>query len=123
MFSVADGQDNPDEGRRMIDAIRKVTNQPIRYLINASPHGDHVNSNDVFEAAIVVAHENARAAMQAAAGRAAPNSIRPRLPGLTFKDAIVQRFQRCGTAPGGAVLRMRESIIRTMSAFDIGCHP
>ena len=42
---VADGQDNPEEGRRMIRAIREVTDQPIRYLINASPHGDHVNSN------------------------------------------------------------------------------
>ena len=41
---VVDGQDTPDEGRAMIAAIRAVTDQPIRFLINASPHGDHINS-------------------------------------------------------------------------------
>ena len=60
---VADGQDSPELGRRMLADIRKVTDKPVRYLINASPHADHTNSNEVFEGATIIAHRNAREAM------------------------------------------------------------
>jgi len=86
---VADGQDNPEEGRRMIRAIREVTDQPIRYLINASPHGDHVNSNEVFGDAIIIAHRNAREAVAASAANATGDAPRPTLPHITFDDKMI----------------------------------
>ena len=63
---VVDGQDNVEEAERMIRAIAGVTSQPIRYLINASPHGDHVNGNAAFGGAMIVAQERAREAMSEA---------------------------------------------------------
>ncbi|MGE0043031.1 MAG: MBL fold metallo-hydrolase [Vicinamibacterales bacterium] len=85
---VVDGQDTPEEGRRLLAAIRRVTRAPIRYLVNASPHGDHVNSNAVFaaEGATIVAHENARAAM--AEARAQAPGTAPTLPGITYHDTM-----------------------------------
>jgi glyoxylase-like metal-dependent hydrolase (beta-lactamase superfamily II) len=86
---VADGQDNPEEGRRMLRAIREVTDQPVRYLINASPHGDHVNSNGVFEDAVIIAHSNTRDAVAASLERATGDAPRPTLPHVTFDDEMV----------------------------------
>ncbi len=86
---VADGQDNPEEGRRMLRAIREVTDQPVRYLINASPHGDHVNSNEVFEDAVIIAHSNTRDLVAASLERATGDAPRPTLPHVTFDDEMV----------------------------------
>ena len=86
---VADGQDNPEEGRRMIEAIREITDQPIRYLINASPHGDHINSNEVFEDAVIIAHANAGEAIAGTRERATGDAPRPTLPHITFEDDMV----------------------------------
>ncbi len=86
---VADGQDNPEEGRRMIEAIREVTDKPISHLINASPHGDHVNSNEVFGDALIIAHRNAREAVATALERATGDAPRPTLPDITFDDEMV----------------------------------
>ena len=86
---VADGQDNPEEGRRMIEAIREVTDKPISHLINASPHGDHVNSNEVFGDALIIAHRNAREAVAAARESGTGDAPRPTLPHITFDDEMV----------------------------------
>ncbi len=85
---VVDGQDTLDEGRRMVEAIRGVTDEPIRYLINAWPHGDHVNSNEVFDGAVIVAQRGAREAMAAARESAGPDAPRPTLPHITFEDSM-----------------------------------
>lgn len=87
---VVDGQDDMSEGRRLIDAIRQVTSEPIRYLINASPHGDHVNSNAAFEDAVIIAHEGARQAM-VDAGTPVTEEVGPILPHVTFQDRMTLR--------------------------------
>ena len=87
---VVDGQDNMQEGRRLIEAIREVTSEPIRYLVNASPHGDHVNSNAAFEGAVIIAHEGAHEAM-AEAGTPTSDEIGPTLPHVTFQDRMTLR--------------------------------
>lgn len=77
---IADGQDNVEEAARMVAAIREVTDLPIRYLINASPHGDHVNGNAVFEGATIIAHEKAKEVMVEAGVS--------RLPDITYQDTM-----------------------------------
>jgi len=56
---VIDTRTHPHEGRDLLDRIRKVTDKPIRWVINSHFHGDHHMGNSVFKelGATFVAHE------------------------------------------------------------------
>src|SRR3954452_22783176 len=45
---VADGQGSPAETKGLVDAIAKVTTQPIAFVVIASDHGDHTAGNASF---------------------------------------------------------------------------
>ena len=45
---------------RFRDEIRKITDKPVRYLVNTHHHGDHIWGNHVFAGAIVISHECCR---------------------------------------------------------------
>ena len=47
--AVVDTQINAPMARRMLTAIRTVTNAPVRYVINTHYHWDHWAGNDVFK--------------------------------------------------------------------------
>ena len=51
----------------MLEAIRSVTDQPVRYLLHSHNHWDHANGGNVFReaGAKIVAHEEAYAWMEA----------------------------------------------------------
>jgi cyclase len=46
--------------RRFRDEIRKITDNPIRYLINTHHHGDHTYGNQVFTGATIISHDYCR---------------------------------------------------------------
>ena len=46
--------------QRFKDEIKKITDKPIRYLINTHHHGDHTYGNHVFAGAIVISHDYCR---------------------------------------------------------------
>ncbi|HWV35324.1 MAG TPA: MBL fold metallo-hydrolase [Thermomicrobiales bacterium] len=48
---VVDGQNDVPQTEAMIGLIKKLTPQPIKYVVVASDHGDHVNGNAAFKAA------------------------------------------------------------------------
>jgi glyoxylase-like metal-dependent hydrolase (beta-lactamase superfamily II) len=48
---VVDGQGDVPQTQLMIDNIRKLTPQPIKYVVIASDHRDHVGGNAAFKAA------------------------------------------------------------------------
>ncbi len=49
------------DGQDIIDKVKSVTNQPIKYVLNTHLHGDHTGSNEKFlPIAEVIAHKNAR---------------------------------------------------------------
>lgn len=48
---VADGQGDVAQTQLMIDFIKGLTNQPIKYVVVASDHGDHVGGNAAFKSA------------------------------------------------------------------------
>lgn len=48
---VADGQGNVPASERMIAEIKKLTPQPIKYVVVCSDHGDHTGGNAAFKAA------------------------------------------------------------------------
>jgi len=47
---VIDSQFNGQMGRQVLDAVRQVTDKPIRYLVNTNAFGDHTFGNYVFPA-------------------------------------------------------------------------
>lgn len=46
--------------RAYLAAIRSVTDQPVRTLVNTHHHGDHTFGNYLFDGATIVAHEGVR---------------------------------------------------------------
>jgi cyclase len=66
---VADGQGSPAATKGLVDAIAKVTPQPIRYVVVCSDHGDHTSGNASFPSGVrYLIHPTSKAAM----GRNAP---------------------------------------------------
>jgi glyoxylase-like metal-dependent hydrolase (beta-lactamase superfamily II) len=56
---VIDSHFNGELGRQIIDAVRRVSPLPIKYLVNTNAFGDHVFGNYVFpKETIIVAHQS-----------------------------------------------------------------
>jgi glyoxylase-like metal-dependent hydrolase (beta-lactamase superfamily II) len=72
---VADGQGSPDETKRLVEAIAKVTPKPIKYVVICSDHGDHTGGNLAFPPGVkYIIHPLSKAALDQEAERAqAPN--------------------------------------------------
>ena len=49
---VADGQGSVPETKGLVEAIAKVTTQPIKYVVICSDHGDHTAGNAAFPAGV-----------------------------------------------------------------------
>jgi cyclase len=72
---VADGQGDPAATRGLVDAIARVTNKPIKYVVICSDHGDHTAGNASFPADVTyIIHPTSKAILerQIASGRGGP---------------------------------------------------
>lgn len=47
---IVDGQDNEAQGKALAASIKKITSQPVKYMIIASDHVDHVGGNPALKA-------------------------------------------------------------------------
>lgn len=65
--AVVDTGGSMIEARALIEAVRKITNKPLRYAINTHMHPDHVFGNAAFRdiGATLVGHRNLPDALQA----------------------------------------------------------
>jgi len=64
---LIDSGHNPPDSYVVQKAVKQLTSQPIRFLINTEPHSDHTTGHFVFlPPAIIIAHEGASESMKKA---------------------------------------------------------
>jgi glyoxylase-like metal-dependent hydrolase (beta-lactamase superfamily II) len=73
--------------QKILDALARISSQPIRFLVNTHLHGDHTGGNEAMAklGAVLISHENMRKEMAAQAPN--PPSAAT-LPPLTYTDSI-----------------------------------
>ena len=69
----------------------KISNQPIRYVVNTHLHGDHTAGNAALaqRGAVIVSHENMRKRMASQQTNPPPAAALPR---LTYSDSLTLQF-------------------------------
>src|SRR5438093_8497723 len=71
---VADGQGSAAETKGLVDAIAKVTTQPIKYVVICSDHGDHTAGNASFPAGVkYLIHPTSKAILERGRGWKVPD--------------------------------------------------
>jgi cyclase len=64
---LIDSAHNPPDSQAILKAVKQLTSQPIRFLINTEPHSDHTTGHFLFSPpAIIIAHEGATDSMKKA---------------------------------------------------------
>jgi glyoxylase-like metal-dependent hydrolase (beta-lactamase superfamily II) len=68
---VIDTRTHPRDGRDLLERIRKVTDKPVKWVINSHFHGDHYMGGSVFKelGATFVAHQETARLMQLTHGK------------------------------------------------------
>ena len=62
---LIDSGHSPTDSRAILEAVKKLTPLPVRFLIDTEPHPDHTTGHFVFSPpAIVIAHEGATESMK-----------------------------------------------------------
>jgi glyoxylase-like metal-dependent hydrolase (beta-lactamase superfamily II) len=93
---VVDAQGSPADTTRLVDEIRKLTSQPVKYVVIGSEHVDHTGGNAMFPAGVTfISHPGAKANFerQANAPNRAPDAPRVMIPTEVVPD---QRTIRLG---------------------------
>ena len=64
---IVDSGHNPTDSRAVMEAVKKLTPLPVRYLIDTEVHGDHTTGHYVFSPpAVIINHAGAGEAMRKA---------------------------------------------------------
>ena len=74
--------------RRFRNEIEKITDKPIRYLINTHHHGDHTYGNHVFAGATIISHDHCRRELTGAR-MMDPNLLNTLFPEFDFRGIAV----------------------------------
>ena len=82
---------------KILKAIEKITDKPVKYLINTHWHGDHTggNQNMSKEGAVIISHKNVRKRMgmeSVVRGKTKPASPKEALPVITFTEDMMVHF-------------------------------
>jgi cyclase len=76
--------------QKIMDALGKISTQPIRFIVNTHLHGDHTGGNAAMASlgAVIISHENMRKEM---AAQKTPPPVGT-LPVLTYSDSLTLHF-------------------------------
>ena len=91
---VIDAKMTKESVDQTIEEIKKITDQPIKYLVNTHSDGDHIAGNQFFpQSVMIVAHENCRKEFFHPQRNGKPSSwnnaeLAPFLPSLTYRDKM-----------------------------------
>jgi cyclase len=61
---LIDSGHNPVDSRAVMDAVKKLTPMPVRFLIDTEPHADHTTGHFVFPTATIIAATGAGESMR-----------------------------------------------------------
>lgn len=91
---IVDDQVKPVTSQ-LLQAIRQISDNPIRFVINTHYHGDHTGGNETIgkSGAVIIAHDNNRKRMNSEQfssfmQRTTPPSTEAALPVVTFNDQM-----------------------------------
>ena len=125
---------------KILAAVRTLTDQPVRFLVNTHWHGDHTGGNENLgkAGAIIVAHENVRKSMSIehfmeAFNRSVPASPEAALPVVTFTDAMTFHWNgddahvfhvEPAHTDGDSIIHFRHAnVLHTGDTFFNGMYP
>ena len=109
----------PDTAGHLIEAIKKQSQSPFRYLLNTHHHGDHTGGNIAFKGIVenVVSHENALKHLKAGVEKN-NNADKVLLPDLSFseewelklgKEKIKGDYYGAGHTNGDAIYHFQDA--------------
>lgn len=87
---------------KIMAAVRKITDKPLKFLVNTHWHGDHTGGNENFGKAgtILIAHKAVRTRMGSPSernGNVRPASPLAALPEITFTDTLTLHLDQSRT--------------------------
>ena len=91
---VIDAKSDNESVDQVIEGIRKITDKPIKYLLNTHSDGDHVTGNRHFPKTVIfIAHENCRKDFFRPGRNGATfdwnnSDLLPFVPSVTFRDKM-----------------------------------
>ncbi len=122
------------------EAVRKLSEQPIRFVLNTHWHGDHTGGNENLgkTGSVIVAHDNVRERMSTDQsmpffGREVPASPPMALPVVTFNDEMgfhlngeeirALHFARAHTDGDSVVLFRANNVVHMGDIYFNGLYP
>jgi glyoxylase-like metal-dependent hydrolase (beta-lactamase superfamily II) len=90
---VADGQGSAAVTQKLVDHIKTLTSQPIKYVIVASDHGDHTGGNASFPStATFIASPFSKGVLERQAAADRPNGPKTIVPSETVADKRILKM-------------------------------
>ena len=113
---VVDATLTPGTAREALAALRKLTDKPVRYVVNTHWHDDHVMGNvayrEAFPGADFVAHENTREYLPTTGLKNRQAAMSPGgYPG--FISALKRRLEKNESVTGGPLDEEERAVLRS----------